>query len=287
MDNYILISPAKNEEKCIEKTIHSVINQTHLPEEWVIVSDNSTDNTDNIIKSYAEKYTFIKYIRNESNAGKDFSSKVNAFNKGLAALQYREYNYLGNLDADVSFDSNYYLNMINILKSTPQLGLVGGLVKEFRNNKIYSSNKSLNSVSGAVQLFKRKCFEDIGGYIPLKIGGIDTAAEICARAKGWGVKTYPEFTVLHYGPVLTGSKNRFKMLFKMGISNYQLGYHPVFQAASSIRRILQKPFILGALCYLAGFTYASLKRMNKNIPQDIISYLQKEQISRLLNILKV
>ncbi|NLW33618.1 MAG: glycosyltransferase family 2 protein [Fibrobacter sp.] len=281
MNTYVLITPAKNEENNIEKTILSVVAQTHRPLEWMIVSDSSTDKTDEIIKSYSQKYDFIKYMRNESNVGKDFSSKVNAFNTGLAALTVKQYDYIGNLDADVSFGENYYKEIINKFNQDYKLGLAGGFIKEFRNGKIITTKKSMNSVSGAVQLFRRKCFEDIGGYIPLKIGGIDTAAEISARAKGWVVKTFSEYTVLHYGPVLTGSKNRYRMFFKMGISNYQLGYHPAFQTASSLGKVFRKPYLVGAICYFSGFLYARLQKMEKKIPEDIIAYLRKEQLGRL------
>lgn len=278
---YVLITPAKNEEANICKTIESVIGQTVQPAEWVIVSDGSTDQTDGLVKNYCSKYDFIKFIRNESPAGKDFSSKVNAFNKGLGILKIKDYSFIGNLDGDVSFEADYFEKIIGFMHDEPKLGLAGGLVHEVYDGKIKPMRTSLNSVAGAVQLFKRECFEGIGGYIPIKMGGIDSAAEICARAGGWRVATYPEIRVLHHGRVLTGKSGPLQTMFQMGLSHYMLGYHPVFHIASSISRFVQRPLVAGGIFYLLGYLAGAGRKQTIVLPSEVVSYLRKEQMSRL------
>lgn len=281
MCRYVLITPAKNEELCIENTIKSVISQTLLPSQWVIVSDGSTDRTDEIIKNYQKSNSFIKYLRNESNQSIDFSSKVRAFNLGLSSIDLNDYCFIGNLDADVSFEANYYEEMIRLMNDDIKLGIVGGHICEFYNGSIKKYYKSDNSVSGAVQLFRRECFESIGGYIPIRIGGIDSAAEICARANGWKVKTYSDYRVIHYGQVLTGTKSKIKTMYKKGLSRYQLGYHALFHLLSCIGNAFKPPVVVGSTSMLFGYIVAAIKRKQRVLPNNIMAYLQKEQMSRI------
>lgn len=279
---YVLITPAKNEAKSIGKTIESVVSQTVQPLQWVIVSDGSTDSTDDVVKDAASNYPFIVYKRNDSPVNKDFSSKVNAFNLGQKSLTVSDYQYIGNLDADVSFEKDYFKQILTRFSNDPKLGLAGGLVWEYVHGKAIPFKVSLNSVSGAVQFFRRICFEEIGGYIPIKSGGIDSAAEIQARACGWIVETFPEYKVLHHGPMLTGTGNVQRMMFRSGITKYKLGYHPLFHFMSCAGRLFQKPAVLGALYFFAGYCYAALKRETIILPDYVVGFLRKEQLGRLV-----
>src|SRR5262245_42016277 len=100
---YALVTPAHNEERVIRKTLASIVNQTHRPLKWVVVDDNSTDGTGKIIRKFAEQYSFIEPLSAPPGGGKHFGSKIKAFNAGYARLAGLEYQFIGNLDADVSF----------------------------------------------------------------------------------------------------------------------------------------------------------------------------------------
>ncbi|MFX0199832.1 MAG: glycosyltransferase, partial [Candidatus Hodarchaeota archaeon] len=175
-NSYVLITPARNEQDYIQKTIESVVSQTILPEKWVIVSDGSTDHTDEIVSHYAAKHDFIQFIRVSEHIQRNFWSKVHAFNAGYEQIKNTEYKFLGNLDADVSFNSNYYENVLLRFQTNPKLGIAGGIILELLNGQYVNQKLSLNSVAGAIQLFRRECYQDIGGYIPLTYGGVDSAA---------------------------------------------------------------------------------------------------------------
>lgn len=278
---YVLITPARNEEKNIKKTIESVISQTVLPLKWVIVSDGSTDATDKIAKKYAKENNFITFIRIEKQKDSGFSSKVYAFNAGFNKIKSTEYDFIGNLDADVSFSPDYFNNILKKFDKDKHLGICGGVILEFYKNNYRTRKVSLNSVAGAVQLFRRQCYEDVGGYIPLKLGGIDTAAEIIARSRGWKVKSFPEFLVYHNERILTGSKNVLLTKFKQGKSNFELGYHPIFQLIICIYRLIDKPYLFGSIFMLFGYIWASIQRVKKQLPDYSIKYLRKEQMNRL------
>ena len=205
-EKYILITAARNEQDFIEKTILSVINQLHKPAEWIIVSDGSTDNTESIVRKYTSENSYIKLLSNNRKEGRDFASKVYAVNIGLKNIQTSEYDYIGILDADVSFDKDYYLLLIEEFKKNPKLGIAGGNYFDIIDGKKVPVHQSPSSVRGATQFFQRKCFDQIGGLIPMKYGGEDAAACFSARMHGWETKSFPDLLVLHHRP--TGSAEK-------------------------------------------------------------------------------
>ena len=280
--SYVLITPARNEEAHIEETIRSVIEQTLLPLEWVIVSDGSTDRTDEIVDSYASKIDFIKFVKASNEQKRNFGSKVNAFRAGYGKLETQDYTYIGNLDADITFGKNYFESLLKRFEENQKLGLGGGIICELVDGEFKKQRISTNSVAGAVQLFRRTCYEDIGGYIPLKFGGIDAAAEIMARMKGWQVRTFPEYEIQHHRNVGTANVSKFKSLaFRRGITNYVLGYHPLFQLLISIRNITVKPYILYGILSLTGYFWAFYKKYKRPYSDEIIKFLRTEQLERI------
>jgi len=278
---YVLITPARNEERCIEMTIRSVVSQTVRPEEWVIVSDGSTDRTAGIVQAFQRAHEFITLIRVEGSREAGFDSKARAFRTGEEGLTCTDYRFIGNLDADVSFEPAYFESLLEEFEKDPGLGIGGGEILELVNGQYVSRNTSLSSVAGAVQLFRRKCYEDVGGYIPLARGGIDSAAEIMARMKGWGVRTFRALGVLHHGRVLTGTSNVLAARFNLGVMNYLLGYHPLFQLAACLRRIPGRPWFVGSFSIFLGYTAAFVRRRQRPVSRDFVRFLQREQLRRL------
>ena len=212
---YVLISPARNEEKYIAKTMESVINQTVLPIKWVIVSDGSTDSTDQIVSWYATSHEYIQLLRVSNREKRDFSSKVNAFKAGVRQLNGLEYDFIGNLDADVSFEPDYFERVLEKFAENEKLGIGGGKVLELQNGdyKERTGDRPF-VVAGAVALFRRRCYEEVGGFIPLKVGGEDSVAQISARMKGWEVKPFSELKVLHHRATGMGAGNVWGVRFR-------------------------------------------------------------------------
>jgi len=279
--SYVLITPARNEEAFIEKTIQSVISQTVLPKKWVIVSDGSTDKTDEIVKKYLPDYPWMELIRMPEHRDRSFAAKTTCFNAGYQRLNGIQYDIIGNLDADVSFQPSYYQSIITLFANNNKLGIAGGIIQELINNKYICQNISLNSVAGAVQLFRKECYEKIGGYIPMEYGGEDAAAEILARMNGWEVRTFPEYKVLHHRRVTTGKSNIIATRFYQGTTNYLLGYSSIFHIMRSLFRIMGKPFFIGSIVSIIGYYYAYFQRRKRKLPDNAIRFLRNEQIGRL------
>ena len=278
---YVIITPARNEGDCIENTIRSVLAQTVPPQQWIIVSDNSTDSTDDIVAAYARSCSYMKLVRTAGRAQRNFSSKVSAFNAGCAALRASGYGFIGNLDADITFEPAYFASVLNAFERNPQLGIAGGIIMELIHDAYVGQHISLNSVAGAVQLFRRECFEAVGGYRPLPYGGIDAAAEIMARMHGWEVQTFPELKVLHHRRVAADKGSLLHARFRQGKMFYVLGYHPLFQLFRSIYRITDKPHVWGSLVLLLGYCWAAALRYRIGLPDNALRYLRTEQLRRL------
>ena len=278
---YVIVTPARDEDAYIENTINAVIQQTILPLKWFIISDGSTDNTDVIVKKYADDSDFIEFIRLDSGKKRDFGSKVKAIQVGYEKLQHLDYDFFGNLDADISFGAYYYEQILNQFNQNPKLGIAGGMiidVGEDENRKILGS---LNSVGCAVQMFRRQCYDTIGGYLPLKIGGEDSVAEAMARMHGWEVWTFPEIKVQHHRRMGTEGGSIYKARFLSGIEAYVIGYHPIFQVVKCLYRIQEQPKFIGSVLRFGGYCWSWCRRLEREVSEDFIKYLRTEQMQRL------
>jgi len=280
-NKYVLITAARNEENYIEETIKSVVCQSVLPLRWVIVDDDSDDRTYDIISNYADKYNFINPLHLERSIEWGFNSKANAINYGYAYLHDLEYNYIGIIDADVSFDNCYYQNILMKLNDDHKMGIAGGMIVELQNNKFIQLNYNLNSVSGAIQLFRRKCYEEIGGYVPSKRGGIDAIAEIMSRMHGWKVRSFPEIKVYHHRIIGTTQSNILSSRFNYGRRDYAIGNHPLFMFLKSITRFKEKPYFVGGMLMMLGYIYACFIREVKPISKEVVKYIKNEQMNRI------
>jgi poly-beta-1,6-N-acetyl-D-glucosamine synthase len=282
---YALITPARNESEFIEQTIKSVIGQTILPVKWVIVSDGSTDGTDDIIKKYAFAYPWIELVRMPERRERNFSGKVLAFNAGYKRLNGLKYDIIGNLDADISFEEDYIAFLLGKFVENQQLGVGGTPFREGSNQYNYRF-VSIEHVSGACQLFRRKCFEEIGGYKPRKIGGVDLVAVLTARMNGWQTRTFTEKTCIHHRKMGKEEYVGLMGLYRVGRGDYMLGVHPAWEFFRSIYFMKNKPFVLGGCLRLAGFYWAMLTRVEKSMSNDLVDFRRKEQLIRLMAFIK-
>ena len=219
---YVLITPARNEAAFIELTIKSVIAQTIKPLRWVIVSDGSTDGTDAIVSRYALEYPWLVLVRMPARADRHFAGKVHAVNAGVAAIKDLDYDVIASLDADISLDPEHFSFLLGKLAGNPRLGLVG---TPFKDSLVYDYRfVSIEHVSGACQVFRRACFEDIGGYVPVKSGGVDHIAVLTARMKGWATRTFTEKVCLHHREMGTAEHNVLAARFRVGTLDIQVDY---------------------------------------------------------------
>lgn len=283
LPSYVLITPARNEANFIELTIKSVVAQTVLPLRWVIVSDGSTDGTDTIVRTYMANRPWMELIRMPERQERHFAAKVHAFNAGYARVATFPYDIIGNLDADVSFDERYFEFLLQKFAHTPRLGVAGTPFREGSFQYDYRFT-SIEHVSGQCQLFRRACFEEIGGYTPRKIGGIDLVAVTTARMKGWQTRTFVEKPYVHHRRMGTATANKLMAPFKVGRADYLLGSHPLWELVRSVYQTTRPPILVGGCLRLAGFVWAMVSEDEKQVTPEFIQFRRKEQMDRLRKI---
>jgi glycosyltransferase involved in cell wall biosynthesis len=282
LPQYVVVTPARNEAEFIELTIQSVVKQTVLPMQWVIVSDGSTDATDDIVAKYASQYDWIKLLRASERQERHFAGKVHAFNAGLQFVKAMDYQAIASLDADLSFGPRYFELLLEKLSSDSQLGLVGTPFRDRGSNETYDySFVNIEHVSGACQLFRRSCFESIGGYEPVKGGGIDYIAVVKSRMQGWKTRTFTEEVALHHRPIGTAQQGLLKAKFKYGSKDYVLGNHPLWECSRVLYQMTKKPYIMGGASLGAGFISAWLRRLDRPVNHDFVAFQRREQMQRL------
>jgi glycosyltransferase involved in cell wall biosynthesis len=281
-----LVTAAYNEEAYIENLLRSVTSQTVLPIKWVIVSDGSTDLTDAIVQRHAERFKFIQLHRITEDHPRNFAAQVHAINAGLALLKDLGCDFVGNLDADVSFEPDYFSELLEKFNQDPELGLSGGFIQEQVGSVFLPRMGNIpTSVPHAVQCFRRQALEELGGrYTPFPYGGPDWYAEVFLRMKGWRVQSFSDLKVFHHRP--TGAAAGFlKTSCREGLMDYSMGSHPVFEILRVGRRLRGKPFILAGLARLFSFTLAYCRRDPKYVSDEFIRFLRKEEMERVWSFL--
>jgi glycosyltransferase involved in cell wall biosynthesis len=277
---YALVTPARNEAQFIEQTIQAVVGQTVLPAVWIIVSDGSTDGTDEIVTRYLKDHSWMRLVRMPERRDRHFGAKVHCFNAGLETVSLRDYEIVGNLDADITFDPEYLAFLLRKFAGDPRLGVAGTPFVE--GNETYDYRyTNIEHVSGACQLFRRQCFEDIGGYVPIKGGGVDWVAVTTARMKGWKTRTFTEKVCHHHRPMGTANANKAAAFIKLGQQDYYLGGHPLWQLFRSLFQMGRKPYFVGGVLLMFGYLWASLKGVERPISPELMRFNRHEQLQRL------
>lgn len=285
MRNYVVITPAHNEAQYIDRTVQSMIAQTVPPLKWVVVDDGSTDDTAQIVARYAEQHRFIQLVRKTRDPERNFARKVVAFNRGLEELRDTLFDFIGNVDADMSFGPDYFEKILKVFDADPRLGISGGIVYTKFTSEFKTYDYTPDSVGGKVQLFRRECFDDIGGYRQLKFGGIDATAEIMSRMSGW--KVLKSFDAPAYEHRPTGFAYGNPLVIKMceGRRFYSLGYDPVFFFLRCLRRVREYPFLLGSGAAMMRYLYGMIRRESIALPPEVVKYLRTEQRDKMWRLL--
>ena len=287
LPSFILITPAHNEEAFIEKTIESVIHQTFLPRKWVIVDDGSTDRTAEVVSRYLAQHPWIELIQMPQRRGRSFAAKVHAFNAGYERAKRVDCGIVGNLDADLSLDdADYFEFLLSKFVEDENLGVAGTVFQEDGYSSESQSFEGRKHVAGPCQLFRRRCFEEIGGFVPNEAGGVDWIAVTTARMKGWKTRSFREKSFFHHRHMGTAGRSQFAANFSYGQKDYYLGGHPVWEIFRIAYRMTKRPHLVGGLALGLGYAGAMLRRIERPVSKELMTFHRKEQMRKLRAILK-
>lgn len=276
---YVIITPARDEEKNIASTIASIASQTVLPTEWIIVDDGSTDKTGSIIDQYAVEYAWLRAVhRSDRGFRKAGGGVIDAFYEGYRALRCEDWDFIVKLDADLSFSSDYFQKCFEHFSEEPRLGIGGGEICHLVRGKLKRETNPRFHVRGATKIYKKDCWEAIGGL--LAAPGWDTIDEVKANMLGWQTRSFEDLGLHHHR--LTGSaEGHVRDRMKHGVACYISGYHPLFVAASCAYRIFKKPYFVGAAAMAYGFIKGFLTHMPRVGDARLINYVRAQQLRRL------
>jgi glycosyltransferase involved in cell wall biosynthesis len=276
---YVIITPARDEEKHLEETIRSVIAQTVRPAQWVIVDDGSTDGTAAILDRYAAQFPWISVLhRRDRGFCDEYVGTIETVMAGYRSLSATNWDFLGFLDADIELEPDYFQRCFREFIKDPRLGIGGGVLCELRGGVPKVQPAPADHVRGATKIYRRACWEGIG-LTP--IPGYDTYDEIKAHYLGWHTHSFPNIQARHLRPP-GASWGSWRDAVKNGHMDYFLGYHPLFMLLKCLRRVVVRPYVLGSVGHLWGYSRGYLERRPQVADRAAIAYLRKQQLRRLL-----
>jgi biofilm PGA synthesis N-glycosyltransferase PgaC len=279
LTKYVIVSPVRDEEQYIAKTLDSIVQQTIKPTEWIIVDDGSRDRTGAIADSYAEEYPWIS-VMHRTDRGKRVpgSGVMEAFYSGYECLKSQDWNFIVKLDGDVGLDPTYFEKCFEHFIQDPTLGIGGGMMYKIKNGELELEDHPKFHVRGPIKLYSAACWSGIGGLI--KAPGWDTADELKANMLGWRTCSFPELKAIHFRP--TGAAEGYwKDGVKNGRADYITGYHPLFMAMKCAKRVFQPPYVIDAIAHAYGFLSGYSKRVPRIQDRALIRYVRNQQIRRM------
>lgn len=235
--SFYVVIPAHNEEGMIKKTLDSLVNQSLLPKKIIVVDDNSTDQTADIVTQFCQQFDFIDLLQNNSSAEHLPGSKVvRAFYKGLKELD-EEYDVICKFDADLIFPKNYFETLNTRFLANPKIGMVGGFCSILKGEQwVREALTDSTHIRGALKAYRKACFKEIGGL--KEAMGWDTLDELLAQYYGWKVETVEDLLVKHLRPTGASYKNNQQHIF--GEALYRMHYGSVITFISSAKMAWRK-----------------------------------------------
>jgi poly-beta-1,6-N-acetyl-D-glucosamine synthase len=275
---YCIITPVRDEAEFIGAAIEAVVAQTIRPVEWIIVDDGSTDETTAIVERYARKYPWIRLARREDRGFRSTGGGIEGFLLGIELLRTRDWEFLVNLDGDLTFSRQYFEKCFEYFRKNPRLGIGGGTIYNRVGNRLFLEKCPDFHVRGATKIYRRQCWDMLGGMLAGL--GWDTVDEIKAHMRGWSTFTFPDLQLIHHR--VTGSaQGDWGNGVKNGHSDYIVGYHPLFFAVKCLRRMFRPPYVLGAMALAYGFLGGYLRRAPRVKDGEFIRYIRRQQLRRL------
>lgn len=255
-----------------------------MPQEVIVVDDNSSDNTSQLVQDFIKDFTFFKIVKTTTeNIHLPGAKVIQAFKHGYNHIS-KDFDIIVKLDADLILPLNYFEEVIKHFKSDEKIGMVGGFAYILKNNNwVLESLTNDDHIRGAFKSYRKKCFDDIGGLSPNM--GWDTLDEMLTRYYGWQIKTDKSLKVKHLKP--TGAAYHQKNKGKQGFVFYQLGYGFWLTLIATFKlNIKKKKFSF--ICHdLKTFLIAVYQSKSKLVNADQQKFIQNYRWQQIKNKLKL
>jgi glycosyltransferase involved in cell wall biosynthesis len=282
LERIAVITPAYNEREHIDALVETILAQSLRPNRWVIVDDGSTDDTEARVKKRTAGIDWVEVCSSSSTNHRSFASKAAAVNRGAQRLSTLDFELLACVDADVVLPANYFAELASRFAFDPSLGVAGGTYQHPVGHRLAVDRPPSHHVPGPAQVFRREVFEQIGGYWPLRHGGIDTAANVAARMRGWTTRSFADLRFDHRRRMGTAGRGPVAAEYRQGMQDRDLGVLTIWALLRSLQRLARRPYIAGGAARWAGFVVASARRQPRLVDPDFVTFLRAEQRRRLV-----
>ena len=278
----LVISPVKDEARFLQRTIDSLAAQQCRPTRWIIVDDGSSDETGAIADAAAAVHPWIEVLHRPAGTPRRVGPGViEAFYAGLALANLGDYDYVCKLDGDLEFQPGYFAELFRRFETDPALGTASGKAYIPVGDRFVLERSGDEFSHGVAKLFRRECFEAIGGFVrEVMWDGID-----CHRCRmlGWKAASYPddELAIRHLRQMGSSFRSVYHGRLRWGRGQYFMGTHPLYILGISGYRMLERPWIIGGLCILAGYVGSAVRRRPRYGDSAFRRFLHSWQLQRL------
>lgn len=285
---FIIITPARDEAEYLGRTIESVVSQSLLPSEWVIVDDGSMDDTAQIAANAARLHPWIKVVSRRNRGYRDVGGgSVAAFYEGLAHISLQDYEFLFNLDADIVLPPKYFQEILAKFAENPGLGIASGWVYDAVLGDLQRMRTIPEMGSGAARGWRRQCFQEIGGLV--RASAWECLDSMKAAMLGWQSCNFEGETlrVIHLRHTGSSDKNLLHGWARYGRNLYFSGAHPIWVLAGAVYHMLDRPYVLSGICSLIGYLSELLKGSPRYEDREFRRFLRRWQLGRLSRSLRL
>jgi poly-beta-1,6-N-acetyl-D-glucosamine synthase len=276
---YVLITPCRDEGAFARRTLESVVNQSVLPELWVIVDDGSTDDTPAILAEYAARFDFIRILRRGDRGRRSVGpGVVEAFYAGLDTIDPSQFDYLCKLDLDLDLPSRYFELLMLRMEAEPRLGTCSGKPYHLEDDGRLVSEACGDETSvGPTKFYRTECFLQVGGFVrEVMWDGID-----CHRCRmlGWIARSWddPALRFVHLRSMGSSEKGIMTGRLRSGRGQYYMGTGFAYLTASALYRMLQPPLVIGGLAMWWGYVSSAIRRSARYEQPDFRRFLRSYQ----------
>jgi poly-beta-1,6-N-acetyl-D-glucosamine synthase len=274
---YLIVSPVKDEERYVERTLRSVTLQTVLPVRWIIVDDGSKDGTAEIVRRYVRDHPWIEMVwRDNSGARQPGSAVMHAFYHGLQQAQGVSFDYLVKLDCDLELPHDYFERLLERFEAEPRLGIASGVYLEEGAKGWNAVRMPAYHAAGASKVMRVRCFEEMGGFVRER--GWDTVDEVRAQVKGWATRHFTDIQFRHLKPEGSGIGSLRTNLMHGDVYYLTGGGLPFLLLKVAHRMFSGSPLLLGGMAMLWGYLRSCGSRR-----QRLVSEVEARHYRRLLN----
>jgi poly-beta-1,6-N-acetyl-D-glucosamine synthase len=278
----LVISPVHNEAAHLELVAAAMERQTRPPDLWVLVEDNSSDDTPEILQRLAERIEFVQVMSTAelppAASVKDRLASAAAprtFNLGLDGVDWESFTHVAKLDGDIELAPDYFELLLAEFARDPSLGLAGGVLRERDGEGGWSAPHAANDyhVRGALKCYTRECLRAIGG-IQERLGW-DTIDEIYARMRGYRTRVFDDLIALHHRP-WGSADGTLRGRARHGTCAYIVHFTLPWVALRAFKVARSRPRGLSGVAFLYGFLDSSIRRVPRVEDPEFRAFVRRE-----------